>query len=52
MFNHNEINEIRIKLLHFLTTKMGGNLIDIRKLNEISKSHGLLGLVSDFMMNL
>jgi hypothetical protein len=31
---------------------MGGSLIDIDKLQNITKTHGLIGLVSGFMANL
>ena len=32
--------------------RMGGTLIDIDKLSQITKTNGLIGLVSSFMNNL
>jgi hypothetical protein len=31
---------------------MDGSLIDIDKLNSLTKAHGLIGLISEFMANI
>lgn len=56
MLNHGDLKSnlrfnivIEIKLLEYLKSIMGGNLIDVEKLVSITKENGLLGLMSVFM---